>query len=158
MDKKAKVSGMYLLKLASHELFKNYAVLFVIFTFWIVVCATVYQFLKLFLSDKHSLTILSMIFTIPAGIIWFLPLVMLWDIIRFAGRNASEVITASELIICAFDYGIDCADETLIKNKSFYQLKSEFQNSEPFMLKRIKRNVHLAAFFGMCLIIYIHMP
>lgn len=172
MDKKEKVSKVYFSKLASLEVFKNYIVLFILFAFWMVVCAIVYQFLRFFFSDKLSFTILRMMFTIPAGIIFFLPIVMLCDVICFGWRNESEVITAPGLAICAFDYGIDCVDEALIKNKGFYQLKSEFEYFDhslklgkkffwltifqPIILKRIKRNFLLSTVLGIVLIIAIY--
>lgn len=172
MDKKEKVSEVYFSKLASLELFRNYAVLFVFYIFWMVVCFILYQFLLLFFSEKLSHTILSMMVTVPAGIYFVLPLLMLVDIIIFAFRNESEVITISELIICAFDYGIDCVDETQIRNKSFFQLKGEFQYFDhsfrlgkklfwmtifqPVMLKRIKRSFAWSMILGILVIIAIY--
>lgn len=172
MDKKEKVSEVYFSKLASLELFKNYAVLFVFYIFWMVVCLILYQFLLLFFSEKLSHTILSMMVAVPAGIYFVLPLVILAGIAIFAFRNKSEVITISELIICAFDYGIDCVNEAQIRNKSFYQLKGEFQYFDhsfrlgkklfwmtifqPVMLKRIKRNFLLSTVLGIVLIIAIY--
>ena len=66
MDKKENVSEVYFLKLASFEIFKNYAVLFVFYIFWMVMCLILYQFFLLFFSEKLSHTILSMMVTVPA--------------------------------------------------------------------------------------------
>ena len=154
--KKESVSKSDLLKIAAKELFQNYAVLYVLYVFWLVFSVFVFQISRIFFSIETSLVFFRMIGVIPAGIFYVMPLVMMWGIIRFAGRNESDVITASELMICAFDYGIDCADEALIKNKNFHEIKREFQDFEPFMFKRMKRNFLWSMMFGMVVIIAIY--
>lgn len=153
---KEKVSGGYLMKMGTKELFQSYVVLSIFYILWFVACIVVYHFFRLIFSDQTSLVIFRMLTSIPAGIFYVMPLVMMWDVIRFACKNKSEVITAPELVICAFDYGIDCVDETMIKNKSFNEIKKEFKEAEPFMIKRMKRNFLCSMILGMAVIIAIY--
>lgn len=154
--KKEGINKVNLIREISRDLFCTYIAIFIIYFIWFVASIFLFDILQLFLPEKISVIILQMLVSSGAGIAYLVPLVMVWDIILFSIKNQSEKISVPELLFCALNYGIDCYDKKMIKDKSFGEICATFQNKEPFLLKRMKRNFLWSMIFGLALIIAIH--